>query len=714
MHLKWLCVILSLIVTTNGLLDSDIEAFVTLTELGYEDACTKAAEAKWSFIRESNNDTRTKWETTLEDYAEYIQMQKKEITSMTDGTLNNSLLKYKFSLITKPGDASLEAEEWSQLVSFIGRIEMCIISGDQTKPDRSLRQRGETFLTRSTTVNEKIKIWTSWYDNFKPFKRNFSQSLKLVENASIKNGMNDVDKYWAMLSNYEKGYGEVANIWKTIDQLHKRIVNFAQKKLIAKYPGSQITNETLPAHLLGSLQGYDWTQLALYIIPYPNITFQLRENLLRNYLVGNNLYKEASRLGKILLNRVPEAEFWEESDFNGQCPSHLINLCNGNMRLSTCSNHSSIENYLSAHKNVAKILMQQLSMEKSPILNEANRYSAINSAVEELFGVLSISRAWLMSLNLVKESDDQDEIRVVSLMITALDVLPRLAYYLTADMWRLDSIRNKILDSNDLTATWWEYRKKYEGISTIFADTPTFLNDEYIISNKPYLSKFLGILLSFQIYETLMDSTEMRYNEIESITLKHELIKMIQYGSDDNWNEVVKTYLNIDEISPDSLMKYFSPLEEYLDEIEGETMDSTSLDFESALEKLEDQLTNNTNVISSTHESTPIVISTISTPKMEKLEVLPTQTTPSDLKIFQPQFSVTTDKSSESLNKGESVDKPFSGDDDDDDKSQIIKSGTSKAVWAVGAVLIATVTIVIIAIFGRKRCRKTPKNRRYV
>ncbi|XP_015117890.1 angiotensin-converting enzyme [Diachasma alloeum] len=708
MNLKWLCIILSLVVSINGSLDSDIEAFVSLTELGYEDACTKAAEAKWSFIKESNNATRQKWENTLEEYAEYVRTQKKEITSMTDGTLENPLLQYKFSLITKPGDASLEAEEWHQFVSFVGGTELSIIIGNQTKPDRSLRQRGETLLASSIMANEKLKIWTSWYDNLKPLTSKFTQSLKLVENATAANDVDSVDKYWAMLSDYERGHEEIANMWENIARLHKRIVDFVQKRLTEKYSKDyKITNETLPAHLLGSLQGYDWTQLALYVIPYPNITFEIRENLLHNGLVGNNLYKAASRMGKILLKHVPEAEFWEQSDFKAQCPSNLINLCNGNMRLSTCSNHSSIANYLSAHKNVAKKLVHQMSMENSPILNVANRYSAIDSAVEELFGVLSMSRAWLLSLNLVKESDDQDEVRVVSLMMTALDVLPRLAHYLAADMWRLDSIKNKLLDPNELTATWWEYRKKYEGISTISTDVPTFLDNEHIISNKPYLSKFLGILLGFQMYEAIMDSTEMRYNEIESISLKHELIKMIQYGSGNNWTEVVKKYLDIYEVSSDSLVKYFSPLEEYLDEIEGESMDPIPPAFEEALEKLEDEYRRKNEITPSTSKPTTMMTSTTATLKMEKLELSKAETTPSELKT-SPHQSVIRDKSAESPKKEQSV------DNEEEDDDEIIKSGTSKAVWAVGAVLIATVTIVTIAIFGRQRCRKTPKNRRYV
>jgi len=49
--------------------------------------------------------------------------------------------------------------------------------------------------------------------------------------------------------------------------------------------------------------------------------------------MGQSLYKIASGLGSALLKQVPEAEFWEKSEFNQQCPSVLLNFCRfGKMR----------------------------------------------------------------------------------------------------------------------------------------------------------------------------------------------------------------------------------------------------------------------------------------------------------------------------------------------------------------------------------------------
>ena len=76
----------------------------------------------------------------------------------------------------------------------------------------------------------------------------------------------------------------------------------------------------------------------------------------------------------------------------------------------------------------------------------------------EFFGILSVSPVWLNSTGLIKNETDGEEAKIVSLMLTALDVLPRMAYYLTVDAWRMDAIQNKTMDHSRLTSNWWKYR----------------------------------------------------------------------------------------------------------------------------------------------------------------------------------------------------------------------------------------------------------------
>lgn len=50
-------------------------------------------------------------------------------------------------------------------------------------------------------------------------------------------------------------------------------------------------------------------------------------------------------------------------------------------RVSTCF-EPTVSNFLSAHKNVGKILFNQMSLEAIPVLNAANRYSGKNENIK--------------------------------------------------------------------------------------------------------------------------------------------------------------------------------------------------------------------------------------------------------------------------------------------------------------------------------------------
>lgn len=47
------------------------------------------------------------------------------------------------------------------------------------------------------------------------------------------------------------------------------------------------------------------------------------------------------------------------------------------------------------------------------------------------------------------------EHRLAARLLLALRVLPKIAYYLAADFWRLDELQNP---SENIEQSWWEYR----------------------------------------------------------------------------------------------------------------------------------------------------------------------------------------------------------------------------------------------------------------
>ncbi|XP_043686229.1 angiotensin-converting enzyme-like [Vespula pensylvanica] len=722
---KWTWIIVNLFICAIATLhDDNAKATIELTELGYEDICNDAATAEWLFINSlSNETTYTTWEEKQIQYGNYKKIQREEIRNISKMILSDPLLAYKYNVIEKPGDALLDKKDFEKLVHFASSAEALRSSVKYIDETNNYSREGvERLLSHNGREKDKRDAWKSWYQELNPLVRNFSYILSLIEKAAKANDVDNVEEYWEMLSIYPEGYENIKAEWNKISSLHKTVLEFVRTHLSHKY-GINLT-ETIPAHLLGSLQGYDWSTFSIDMSPYSEITYNIRKNLWKKKLFGKSLYKAASNMGSILLGQVPQSDFWSKSQFHWHCPPKLINFCkDGITRISTCF-EPTIANFLLTHKNIGKILFQQMSVQNTPILNIANRYSVLEEAVSELFGILSVSPVWLQRNHLIYNISDTDQ-KIVSLMITALDVLPRLAYYISADVWRIDAIENNITDSTELIKSWWKHRYEFEGISEPESsmNVPTFLNDEYITNNKPYLSKFVGVLLAFQIYDYIMESTEVRY-DISIKKINSNLIKLIHQGSAENWIDALNKLFEIDDISIYSLTSFFSPLESFIEEINEEEIDHNfKSNGDAELEEVEriiiEEMNAPTTTPTTTTTTTKIQSNLSTTTKyMQKSfngfakSAKPIESDLSfNIQADKPKSDTDFETKQTTVNPYE---QSFDFDNLENEDEKKPKMHTSKAVWAVAAVLVATVTICIIAIFGRQRCRKTSKNRRYV
>lgn len=200
---------------------------------------------------------------------------------------------------------------------------------------------------------------------------------------------------------------------------------------------------------------------------------------------------------------------------------------------------------------------------------------------------------------------------------------------------------------------------------------------------------------------------------------------MIQRGSANNWMKVINQYLEIDEISPESLLSFFSPLEDFIDDMDGNVQYTTITAKESELEELMKKIiaeinappTSTTIDITSKNMITKPKINTKSWSKQnDKKNDINVINSNKNLQFKSSLYSPQQEPENHSVFQSIiTTEVPFNESFFDyPNKEEDKKPKINKAVWAVGAVLIATIVICIIAIFGRQRCRKTPKNRRYV
>ncbi|XP_032453700.1 angiotensin-converting enzyme [Nasonia vitripennis] len=701
-----------------GNFEIGLDRGIELSELEYEDQCKPVADAEWKLLHDAKNpSTLEQWEKALRQFASFKKRERQRMNDEFQETSDDesSALVYKFSVIKTPGDALLEDADYEKLVKFVGKNRVLRATSRYSNAGKNLtREEVEYLLSHNGKPEDKLRAWATWHQSFSSQLDDFPSVLQLVQKAAEANDQNDAKSYWELLTGESDAYSYFPMQLDRLTELRQTLVNFTGSRLAKKYNLElrKLDDKYLvPAHLLGSLSGSDWTHLAFDVAPKPQVFADIRTNLWEKRMMGRSLYKVASSLGKRFLGQSvspyhqAESDFWGNSNFRAECPGSLVSFCKlEKIRVSTC-NEPSIANYLAAHKNVAKILLHQMSS-KFPILNDVNRYSVMEEAVAELFSILAASPAWLRNVGLMNASIGHEEAKLASLTITALDVLPRLAYYRTVDEWRLQAIENNETDPKKLTSDWWKHRLQNEFTYSEDGEPPTFLSDDHVASNKPYLSKILGIVLAFQMYENIMKSTDIRHEYFDKNSSNSNLVYMVQNNSE-NWKTLINTFMKIDSISPQHMSTFFEELEFYYQNQDYDESKNTTYDYnakEIELEQLEKRyrkMAATTTTSTTTTTTTPKATTTTTTTTFRSVVV--------KTKIPKSQIKDSLLKSGESMKKP--VDKELSFQEDNEESPKV---NTSKAVWVVAAVLVATVTICIIAIFGRRRCNRTPKNRRYV
>ncbi|CAG2066916.1 unnamed protein product, partial [Timema podura] len=97
----------------------------------------------------------------------------------------------------------------------------------------------------------------------------------------------------------------------------------------------------------------------------------------------------------------------------------------------------------------------QLIKKNTFLFKDASRYSGVYEAAVGLSSLLASSRSYLSSLELLTEEDPSTP---TLLLLQALRTLPRLPYYLAADLSRLDLLRFGNFTGQQVAQSWDRHR----------------------------------------------------------------------------------------------------------------------------------------------------------------------------------------------------------------------------------------------------------------
>nr|XP_049693128.1 angiotensin-converting enzyme-like protein Ace3 isoform X3 [Helicoverpa armigera] len=674
-------------------------SLVDLVELDYVDHCEQRANAAWNELTGNSKGLASKLERD-KTYGMFVVQQTTDIKSALTAhalSADDNVLRRKVKLLLQPGDTLLDTEQWIRLVTFgdnaQNRIRFATNYDCGAATNCSLKEFHYNFA-RQQDEETLLRMKKSWEHNLPDLNDYLEHILPLLRNASKQNNYNSVEEYWDALGEYEGAILKARELWENVKPLYSKL----HKYIALRLKGTDAVGKPLPVHLLRSLTGDDWSNLIESLLPkHAGIYQKVHANLQLKNLGGVEAFKQAAKLIKALNLGDANPDIWTESVFNSTCPPTLVNWCKPNkVRAITCKDVS-IANFIEAHEAVMKIVYKQtinLHSNNTYILREASRYSAVYEAIPGFVSLLSVnphalSKAGLFPLETFNYNPNYH--RLVLQLIMALRDLPKLNFYLAADEWRIKVLTGAIPYSK-IPSSWSDFRKNFSNIETGDSD---FLGDPYMMFNKPYIGKFMGLVLKYQIYQSFAEELVSDDSDLVNHIAENNdrLIDAMIQGYGTVWPEMVSDLLAKREYGLEytGLTDYYKFLDEYLDNQLEPSTDSGSVissdDYVDAVEPVPEE-----NEIPSSAEN---------------------QETPKEV---DTAIETHEDIINNIINTGEESNSKFSVETSTvgvleiknpvaagDQKEVTTKEASYNTYWWIGIAVALAVVVILIAIIARKR-----------
>ena len=561
----------------------ETQAFLDDYNQTYQELYTTVSEAEWQLnTRIVEGDTTAKWaaeqaheelaaftgsKENIEQATQYLE-RKTDLTDLQVRQLE-AILYNAGSNPETAGEAvkariKAETKQTGDLFGFDFKIDGQSVSTNEI--DRR--------LIESTDMNERLKAWEASKEVGKALKDGLHDLQQLRNECVQALGYEDYFNY--QVSEYGMTTQEMLDlnrqfineVWPLYRELH----TWARYQLAGKY--NEEVPEMLPAHWLPNRWGQEWT--GIINVEGLNVDDNLKDKS-AGWIVkeGENFYVSLgfdslpqSFYEKSSLYPLPEGAGYKK---NNHASAWHVNLGDDVRSLMSVEPNARWWETTLHELGHVYYFMSYTNPDVPVILrNGANR--AYHEAIGSLIGLASLQKPFLMQYGLVDEGAETDEIQTllnealnyVILIPWAAGVMTEFEHELYANNLPVDQYNQK----------WWEIKKKYQGIvppsvrGEEFCDaaSKTHINNDAA----QYYDYALSFVLLFQLHDhisrEILQQDPHATNYYGNKEVGNFLHDLMYPGASVDWREHLEETIG-SEMSAKPLLDYFSPLMEYLKEV---------------------------------------------------------------------------------------------------------------------------------------------------
>ena len=443
----------------------------------------------------------------------------------------------------------------------------------------------ESIIDNSRDPKELLRAWEGWHEIGKPMKPMYMRMVDIGNQGSVDLGYEGLSDLW--FSKYdmpaEDFLDDTDRVWSEVKPLYDALHCHVRAKLNEHY-GDEVISKTgpLPVHMLGNMWGQSWSNIYDLVYEekpdskYIDVTKIINEKSLTEIEMVEYAEDFFISMG---FKPLPKT-FWERSlfvkprDRSVVCHASAWNLdpANNDLRIKMCIEKNE-EDFITIHHELGHIFYYQ-AYNHIPTVFQAGANDGFHEAFGDLL-TLSITPDYLVDIGFISE-DDAEEAKqdpIGLLMKQALDGVVIVPWALMLDKWRSGVFDGEINESN-LNSSWWSLREEYQGINTSYERSENYFDPGakyHIPGNTPYTRYYLASIMQYQFHEALCNLINYDgYLHECSIYGNKEagdrIITTMAMGQSLPWQEAFENLTGSRQLSGKSIMNYYAPLKEWLDE----------------------------------------------------------------------------------------------------------------------------------------------------
>ena len=481
----------------------------------------------------------------------------------------------------------LDEELASELSEITTSLEAMYGSGEYCFDDEECYdlEAFESIIDNSRDPKELLRAWEGWHEIGKPMKPMYMRMVDIGNQGSVDLGYEGLSDLW--FSKYdmpaEDFLDDTDRVWSEVKPLYDALHCHVRAKLNEHY-GDEVISKTgpLPVHMLGNMWGQSWSNIYDLVYEeksdskYIDVTKIINEKSLSEIEMVEYAEDFFISMG---FKPLPKT-FWERSlfvkprDRSVVCHASAWNLdpANNDLRIKMCIEKNE-EDFITIHHELGHIFYYQ-AYNHIPTVFQAGANDGFHEAFGDLL-TLSITPDYLVDIGFISE-DDAEEAKqdpIGLLMKQALDGVVIVPWALMLDKWR-SGVFDGDIDESNLNSSWWSLREEYQGINTSYERSENSFDPGakyHIPGNTPYTRYYLASIMQYQFHEALCNLINYDgYLHECSIYGNKEagdrIISTMAMGQSLPWQEAFENLTGSRQLSGKSIMNYYAPLKEWLDE----------------------------------------------------------------------------------------------------------------------------------------------------